>query len=177
MMEKFVMIGLEIVFLVVCWLIGDYLPTLGNWFFPLLGIAAFRGGRAIAFNEVFKWLRDIFGVVVSADPSGAGHVTVATGNGAKLSLGQLVTCPICSGTWFGLALLAIWTLHPGMGRALIYVMAAAGVAELLHWLSEYLGWGGRLYREQSGSEFIEKNGNRLPMRRDKNILNKKGQRQ
>lgn len=155
-------LGIEILFLVTCWLIGDYLPTLGNWLFPLVAVAAFRGGRAIAFNEVFKWLRDLCGVTVSNDPSGAGETTVlpTKDSGIKYPLAQLVCCPICAGTWFGLSLLVVWVIDPGMGRALIYVMAVAGVAELLHWLTEYFEWGGQAFREQAGTEHMTKRGRR-----------------
>ena len=40
---------------------------------------------------------------------------------------------------------------------MIVVLAAAGVAEILHWTSEFLSWGGRASREQAGTEWLRKN--------------------
>lgn len=126
-------------------------------FLPLLGLAAFRGGRAIAYNFIFKWLRDLFGVREVDDSSGAGRSNEATGTGIRHALGELVCCPICSGTWVGVALLLIYALLPEVGTALIYALAAAGVAEVLDWLSDFLSWNGRSAREQAGTQWLLKN--------------------
>lgn len=150
----------QIIFMLLCYLIGDRLPIIqSNWYFPLLALASFRGGRAIADNEVFAWLRAIVGITIEKDTSGAGDSVVANGHGLRLSLAQMISCPICAGTWFALALLLVSEIAPGMGRALIYILAAAGIVEILICLSEYLGWGGRAAREIAGSHWLKKNGN------------------
>ena len=148
------MIVLEVMFIVAAYFVGRELPAIpSGWFYVLLGLAAFRGGRAIAFNSVFEWLRALMGAVVVPDSSGAGDNAECPPkrNGSKYALCQLVTCPICSGTWVAMALLVANAVSPEWGRGLIVVLAAAGVAEFLHWGSEFLAWGGRASREQAGT--------------------------
>ena len=153
-MKAVTMIFLEIVFLLCAWFVGGKLPEIpSGWFYVLLGLAAYRGGRAVAFNAVFEWLRSMLGCRVVRDTSGAGENNEpCEETGIMQALGELVTCPICSGTWFGMALLVINSFSPEMGKGLIVVLAAAGVAELLHWVSEFFSWGGRNSRVQSGKK-------------------------
>ena len=149
------MIVLEVLFLIAAYFVGGALPEIPTgWFYVLLGLAAYRGGRAVAFNSVFEWLRTLMGAKVVPDSSGAGdNAECPPGrNGYKYALCQLVTCPICSGTWVGMALLVANAFVPDRGRGLIVVLAAAGVAEFLHWGSEFLSWNGQNAREQAGSE-------------------------
>ena len=149
----------EVLFIAFAAFVGHQLPDIPTgWFYVLLGLAAFRGGRAVAFNKVFEWLRDLLDCRIVRDTSGAGeNVEACDKPGLKQVLGELVCCPICAGTWFGMALLVANRLHPAMGKGLIVCLAAAGVAELLHWASEFLAWGGRASREQAGSEWLHKN--------------------
>lgn len=126
-------------------------------FWVLLGLAAYRGGRAVSFNLIFKWLRDLLGVAETPDSSGAGNSNNATGHGPKYILAELVCCPICSATWVAMTLIAIYSIHETFGLALIYGLGAAGVAEILTWMSEHYEWSGRESREASGSYWLEKN--------------------
>lgn len=134
------------------------LPTIPDGIFILLlGLAAFRGGRAIAYNLIFLWLRDMFGVREVDDSSGAGKSNEATGHGVRRVLGELVCCPVCSATWVGLSLLVIYSLYRPLGEILIYALAAAGLGEVFEWLSEFLFWRGRQAREEAGSYWMLKN--------------------
>lgn len=152
------MIVLEIAFVIAAYFVGRALPDIPTgWFYVLLGLAAFRGGRAVAFNSVFHWLRDLLDVRVVPDSSGAGDNNMPGGRGVKYALGMLVTCPICSGTWFGMALLVLRTINVDLGNGLIVVLAAAGMAEVLNWGSEFLEWGGRASREEAGTQWLKKN--------------------
>jgi hypothetical protein len=159
-MQSITIVILELVFLVAAYAVGTQLPDIPvGWFYVLLGLAAFRGGRAVAFNKVFEWLRDLLDCRIVTDSSGAGENVEPTDKpGLKQTLGELVTCPICAGTWFGMALLVMNALHPALGKGVIVCLAAAGIAELLHWLSEYLSWGGRRSREEAGAEQMRKQG-------------------
>lgn len=148
-MEKLTLIGLEIAFLIAAFLIGDRLPPLEGWLlFVALGFASFRAGRAIAFNYIFKWIRTPFDIEEVPHSSGAGSDNHAKGVGYKKAIGELLCCPICSGTWAVLVLLGLSNLP--IGRALIWALAAAGVAEVLHWFSLTFEWGGHLSRELTG---------------------------
>jgi hypothetical protein len=134
------------------------LPEIPNGvFFILLGLAAFRGGRAIAYNYIFKWLRDLFHVAEFDDSSGAGRSNEATGTGFQHALGELVCCPVCSGTWVGVSLLVIYSLSAAYGSALIYALAAAGIGEVVEWISEFLFWKARAAREEAGTHWLYKN--------------------
>lgn len=150
--QKMTLIALDGLFLLLACMIAvsGNLPDPGVFFFPLLGLASFRMGRALAFNLIFKPLRDSLGCIELPDSSGAGDNVHATGEGIRRALGELVTCPICAGTWAAILLLFSWSLFPPLGLALIYALAGAGLAELFHWLSESLQWQGRESREVSG---------------------------
>ena len=158
--EKTTLIFLDITFFAVAAIIallGKLPQVSGGVFVLLLGFAAFRGGRAIAYNYIFKWLRDLFGVVEVDDSSGAGRSNEASGKGVHKVVGELLCCPICAGTWVGMMLLLIYSLYPPFGTALIYALAAAGLGEVLEWVSEYFSWRGRAAREEAGTQWLYKN--------------------
>lgn len=122
----------------------------------VLSLATFRMGRAVAFNEIFEWLRAPFTEVV-ADSSGAGDSVSPRGTGLRRVIGGLLACPICSGTWSALILFSLVVVLPPFGMYFAYVMAFAGVSEVLHWWSEKNEWSGRNQREQAGTQWLEKN--------------------
>src|ERR687885_2571998 len=64
----------------------------------MLGLSTFRMGRMIAFEGVAAPLREPF-TETTPDSSGAGQTVVARGRGVRHVLGELVSCPICAGTW------------------------------------------------------------------------------
>ena len=158
-MTALTMIVLEVAFFGLAWFVGSRMPEVqGSVFYVLLALAAYRGGRAVAFNKVFEWLRTLFRCRIVTDSSGAGeNVEACDEPGIIQALGELITCPICAGTWVAMMLMVIHSISPEMGRGLIVILAAAGVAEILHWLSEFLSWGGRASREQAGTEWLDKN--------------------
>jgi len=120
-----------------------------------LAFASFRCGRAIAFNFVFDWLRKPFTKVVK-DSSGAGDSVEATGTGLRYAIGDMLCCPTCTGTWSAMILYATYSIIPNLGMALIYILAAAGLAETLHWQSEKNEWEGRESRENAGTAWMQK---------------------
>lgn len=118
------------------------------WQIALLGFAAFRGGVSISEDEVFCWLRNPF-TITSKDLTGAGDsVSTRYESGLLSAIGGCLSCPICCATHVGSMLLTIYSLIPRFGILLIYALAIAGVAELLHSSREFLFWGGRHSREQ-----------------------------
>jgi hypothetical protein len=126
------------------------------WTLVLVGLAAFRGGRALAYNFIFSWLRAPFTRVVP-DSSGAGDSIQASGEGLRRALGELVACPICAGTWVALVLTGCILLVYPFGMALTFVLAAAGAAEILNGWSGRDEWQARAAREQAGSAWLSKN--------------------
>lgn len=158
--ERLTLIAMDILFVIAAAVAAFWgrLPEIPDWaFLPLLGLAAFRGGRAIAYNFIFKWLRDLFGIREVDDTSGAGQSNEPVGKGFQHAIGELLCCPICSGTWVGVVLMLAYAFVPALGTALIYGLAAAGIAEILDWLSEFLFWKGRAAREEAGTQWLRKN--------------------
>jgi hypothetical protein len=115
----------------------------------LLGIATFRLGRLVAFDRISEPLRKPFTETVP-DPTGAGETVEPRGEGVRQALGQLLSCPICSGTWIAAAL--VYGLHslPNPTRIFLAIMSSTGIAELLNALTEALSWTGQAARKKAG---------------------------
>jgi hypothetical protein len=117
------------------------------------GFAVFRTARTISFNSVMAWLREPFCDVVK-DSSGAGD-SVEPKPGSIF--GELLACPICSGTWAALVLVNVFLYAPSVGWVLFAVLGLAGMSEALHWTAERAEWQGRAAREEAGSAWMSKN--------------------
>ena len=113
----------------------------------LLGLSSFRMGRMIAFEGVAAPLREPF-TETRDDASGAGQTVVATGEGARHVVGELMSCPICAGTWVAAGLVYGLHLMPRPTRVLLAIMSTTGVAELCYSLTEALDWSARAARRQ-----------------------------
>jgi hypothetical protein len=111
----------------------------------LLGLSSFRIGRMIAFEGVGAPLREPF-TETRVDASGAGQTVVAVGHGPRRVMGELLSCPICLGTW--VAAFLVYGLHlvPRPTRLLLAIMGTTGVAELFYSLTEALDWNARATR-------------------------------
>src|SRR5688572_29367001 len=66
--------------------------------FLMLGMATFRIGRIVSYDQVLRPLREPF-TATRPDESGAGDTTVPEGTGVQRAVGELIASPICSGTW------------------------------------------------------------------------------
>lgn len=150
--------GLMTVFAGALYLVSQHIAHLEKapaLYFVLAGFATFRMARTISFNGVMDWLRAPFAVEVE-DSSGAGLSTEAK-PGPFQVIGELLCCPICSGTWSALILSSLYCLDERIGWAAAAVFGLAGISEVLHWGAEALEWAGRNQREQAGSEWLWKN--------------------
>lgn len=114
----------------------------------MLGLAVLRMGRMLAFELVMEPVRSLFAVtMVHAD---AGMTTEPRYlSGWRMSIGQLLTCPICAGTWSALVLIAGLIFLPGVFNLLIKLLSVVSVAELSHELIESLCWAAAAHRKQS----------------------------
>jgi hypothetical protein len=117
----------------------------------LLALSTFRLGRLAAFDKVFEPVRAPV-AVTRPDPSGAGQQVVPAGQGARRALGELISCPICAGTWIAAGL--VYALHwfPGPTRLFMSIMSTIGAAELLNALAENLSWAGAQARHETGDD-------------------------
>ena len=116
----------------------------------LLGLSTYRAGRLVAYERVAAPLREPLTDTV-ADGSGIGETVVAKGSGIRYALGELVSCPICVGTWAAAGLVYGLHLAPQPTRVFLAVMSTTGAAELMHCSIEALSWMGRAARVYAGS--------------------------
>lgn len=126
-----------------------------------LAFASYRLGRMIAYDKVFETYRLPFAKTVP-DPSGAGDTTAPRGTGARQALGELITCPICVGTWIAASLVYALQLFPNAGRAFLAIFSAIGIAEFLDAMTEALQWFGQVEREEAGTMETQKRTHRAP---------------
>jgi hypothetical protein len=113
--------------------------------------ASSLAGRALAYMGIFEWVRAPFTKVVPHS-SGAGEdVEPGDHTGLRRVIAELLSCPICAGTWSALGLMCIYILMPATGRVLIFTLGAAGYGGVLSWLSESLEWTKHLARETTGA--------------------------
>lgn len=114
--------------------------------------ATLRLSRMIAFDKVFEPYRRPI-AVTKPDESGAGDTTAPRQkNGIILSLGQLITCPICIGTWIAAGLVYGLHLIPKATRLFLMVFSTIGMVEVLNDLTESLSWTGQAARQKAGKE-------------------------
>lgn len=117
----------------------------------LLGLATMRLGRMVAYDRVAEPIRQPFAKTVP-DDYGAGMTVEARGKGVRQSLGQLISCPICAGTWIAAGL--VYGLHmlPNPTRVFLAITATTGVAEMLNAITETFNWLGEATRKASGDK-------------------------
>jgi hypothetical protein len=116
----------------------------------LLGVATHRLGRLVAYDKIAEPFRLPFAETVP-DSLGAGKTTTARGEGIRRALGELITCPICAGTWIAAGLVYGLHLLPNPTRLLITIMGVTGIAEMLNALVEALSWFGLVERKEFGT--------------------------
>ncbi len=128
--------------------------------YVLLVFATLRMGRMIAFDLVMQPFRAPFTRTVP-DSTGAGDTVEPRGRGVQLAIGQLISCPICAGTWSAGLLTCFLFAWPDTARIFLFVLGAIGAAELLNSLNEVFCWQADLARARTGQIF-KTNENRPP---------------
>ena len=126
-----------------------------------LAFATYRLGRMVAYDKVFETYRLPFAKTIP-DPSGAGDTTAPRGTGARQALGELITCPICAGTWISADLVFALQFFPNAARAFLAIFSAIGIAEFLDAATEALQWFGWVEREAAGTLETAKRTPRAP---------------
>ena len=118
----------------------------------MLVLATFRLSRLLAYDNVMQAYRSPVAEVVPHD-SGAGDTTQAKpGTGIKRAIGELITCPVCNGTWIAAGLVYGLCLAPKYTRTLMTIMSAVGATEILQGAFEALQWNGELARHKAGEQ-------------------------
>jgi Protein of unknown function (DUF1360) len=116
----------------------------------LIALATFRAGRVAAYERVTEPLRAAVTETVP-DEYDAGENVVAEGTGVRKAIGELVSCPICIGTWVASGLVYGLRTAPGPTRLVAAILGVSGLAEMLNAATEALSWTGQAARKQSGS--------------------------
>ncbi len=111
-----------------------------------LPFASSMAARAIAYLDIFEWLRAPF-TVITPHSSGAGN-SVEPKNGSVI--GGLLSCINCAGMWSTVGLLGLYILEPALGRLMIYALGATGLGVLVTRSIETIEWKGHLAHEQAG---------------------------
>ena len=93
----------------------------------VLSLAAFKGARTLARDEVTSFLRQPF---VRGEAHSGDHEEPVEG-GLHQAIGELVTCSRCVGTWAAAGLATTQILAPRFGRLLTWSLAAAGANDFL----------------------------------------------
>lgn len=132
----------------------------------LLVFATYRMGHLIAYDLVTEPLRKFFAETVP-DSTGAGESVEPRGEGARRAVGQLISCPICSGTWAAAVMVYALYLWPDPTRVFLLVLASIGAAELLNAAGEAFSWTGQNQRTLAGRELMAQ---RDAIARRKNII-------
>ncbi len=97
----------------------------------LLGFTTYRSGRLIAYDRVTEPFR-------APVTETRGDSVEPEGTGAQRALGELLSCPTCVGTWVAGGLVYGLQVAPKPTRAVLLVVGASGVAELLDAATEAL---------------------------------------
>ena len=122
----------------------------------LLTFATFRLGRMIAYDQVSEPLRYPFAQTVP-DEFGTGETVAPRTDvgGVMYSFGQLISCPICTGTWVAAGLVYLLNTLTGPTRVFLSILGSVGIAEMLDAMSETFCWVGQLARARTGQERAE----------------------
>ena len=113
--------------------------------FILLAAATYRLGHLVAYDRVMEPHRHPFARTVP-DGSGAGESVEAIGEGIRHTIGQLITCPICAGTWIAAGLVYGLVWLPALTRLFLWMTAAIGLAEIVNSFTEVGCWSGQYFR-------------------------------
>lgn len=124
----------------------------------LLSFAVFRLGHLVSYDRVMEPLRRPFTETLP-DPTGSGETVEARGTGVRQSIGQLICCPICVGTWISAGLVYLLYLWPDPVRVFLTMSAAVGAAEMLNAGFEAWQWTGQNQRTQAGTQMLSRRRN------------------
>ena len=116
----------------------------------MLGFSTYRLGRMVAYDKIMETYRSLFAETVP-DPSGAGETVEAKKrSGVQQAIGELLSCPICAGTWIAAGLVYGLGIAPRATHVFLAIMSTSGLGELLNAATEALSWFGQAARDEAG---------------------------
>ncbi|MCG6495657.1 DUF1360 domain-containing protein [Kitasatospora sp. A2-31] len=112
---------------------GRPLPEPGPWDVLLTAGAVHRLSRLVAKDPVTSPFRVPF-TRFRGQGGPAELAEEARGTGARRVVGELITCPFCTGLWIATGLTGAAVLAPGPTRLVCSGLTALTVADLLHFV-------------------------------------------
>ncbi len=98
----------------------------------LLGVATHKVTRLLALDWVTSFIRAPFSKY--KESTGGGEVTeMPRGSGLQRALGELLTCPYCTGQWVVAFFTYGLVLAPSLTRLVASAFAALAISDWLHW--------------------------------------------
>jgi hypothetical protein len=88
---------------------------------PVIGLASFAMAKALSKEKIGSWVRE---PLVDEDRQPKGR-------GLRHTLGELVTCSRCVGTWSSLGLVGLRVARPREGRIVTGILAASALNDFL----------------------------------------------
>jgi len=104
----------------------------GVWDTVRMALATYKGARLLSKEKVAAPLRAPF-AQREGDGEGSEVHDVPVGEGARRTVGELVTCPFCVGQWVVTGLAAGLVLAPRFTRLVASTLTAAAGADFLHY--------------------------------------------
>ncbi len=130
--ERLTKIALIALFFLAAWLASSVPIALSPWQWGAFCLATLRLGRMLAFERVAEPIRAALGAITVDDQ------TEPAGTGYRHALSELITCPLCSGTWAALGLQIGLRIDRPLFDLTIGLFAAVEVAEVLHEVIELI---------------------------------------
>jgi hypothetical protein len=115
----------------------------------LLVFAASLGGSGIAYLAIGDFIRWPLTKEVPHSSNSSMIEIEPKYEGWLNSPGVLLCCPICAGTWVGVALLGLLALNYQLGYYTVLALAVGGAARLVIRLSEFVEWQARYAQERT----------------------------
>lgn len=119
---------------------GYFNRSIGVSDFLLMSIAVWRLTRLITYDAITKFIRDWF---VGAHPDSLGG-----------TLNTLLTCPWCTGLWFGMVVVFFYFLTP-YTWPLLLILGISAMGSFFQVLSNFVGWSAEV-KKLEAHKLLEK---------------------
>jgi hypothetical protein len=116
---------------------GAALGEIGAGELLLTGVATFKLSRTISKSWIGTAVRAPFTRYVGQG-SGDEVNEVGRGEGVQEAVGDLLTCPFCTGHWVATGLVLGHAAAPGPTRAVTRILAAGAIADTLQYVRGWL---------------------------------------
>ncbi len=146
--ERISKLALLALFLVTVFLASQHPLNLNPFDYLVLGLAATRMGRIIAFEHIFEPFRAPLAVTKKHEYAG-DYTDAKYDTGWKHSIGCLITCPTCASTWAILLTVVGLIVAHDVTWLLVSILAIVSVGEIGNSLIEFLCWGSEKSRRES----------------------------